>query len=110
MPAFVSLNAAPAYVQFTFSKHGEEKKSGFVPLIGNQQLFSESGYGDKFIGGGSPGSIVRNLHYVANVEVKGWEENVGSFQLEHFALGQRSVSKRLCTWRKWKRWEMRTIL
>lgn len=79
LPEFVSLNAAPAYVQFTFSKHGEEKKSGFVPLIGNQQLFSESGYSDKFIGGGSPGSIVRNLHYVANVEVKGWEENVVLF-------------------------------
>ena len=78
LPESVSETFPGAIVYFTFSKHGEEKEVALLPKIRDINNLTVAGYNDGVRGVASLGSIVRNVHYVADVEVKGWEENVAN--------------------------------
>ncbi|RKV80955.1 MAG: hypothetical protein D8H91_03900, partial [Alloprevotella sp.] len=78
LPESVSETFPGAIVYFTFSKHGEEKEVALIPKIRDINNLTVAGYNDGVRGVASLGSIVRNVHYVADVEVKGWEENVAN--------------------------------
>ncbi len=78
LPESVSETLPGAIVYFAFSKHGEEKEVALIPKIRDINNLTVAGYNDGVRGVASLGSIVRNVHYVADVEVKGWEENVAN--------------------------------
>ena len=79
LPESVSETLPGAIVYFTFSKHGEEKEVTLLPKIRDKNNLTVAGYDDGVRGVASEASIVRNVHYVADVEVKGWDENVVNF-------------------------------
>ena len=79
LPESVSETLPGAIVYFTFSKHGEEKEVALIPKIRDKNNLTVAGYNDGVRGVASLGSIVRNVHYEADVEVKGWDENVVNF-------------------------------
>ena len=79
LPESVSETLPGAIVYFTFSKHGEEKEVTLLPKIRDKNNLTVVGYDDGVRGVASEASIVRNVHYVADVEVKGWDENVVNF-------------------------------
>ena len=79
LPESVSETLPGAIVYFTFSKHGEEKEVALLPKIRDKNNLTVAGYNDGVRGVASEASIVRNVHYVADVEVKGWDENVVNF-------------------------------
>lgn len=79
LPESVSEAYPGAIIYFTFSKHGEEKEVALLPKIRDKNNLTVAGYNDGVRGVASEASIVRNVHYVADVEVKGWEENVVNF-------------------------------
>lgn len=79
LPESVSETLPGAIVYFTFSKHGEEKEVTLLPKIRDKNNLTVAGYDDGVRGMASEASIVRNVHYVADVEVKGWDENVARF-------------------------------
>lgn len=78
LPESVSETLPGAIVYFTFSKHGEEKEVALLPKIRDKNNLTVAGYNDGVRGVASLVSIVRNVHYEADVEVKGWEENVAN--------------------------------
>ena len=79
LPESVNEQLPGAFVYFTFSKHGEEKEVRIIPKIRDKNNLTAAGYNDGVRGVASEASIVRNVHYVADVEVKGWDENVVNF-------------------------------
>lgn len=79
LPESVSEAYPGAIVYFTFSKHGEEKEVALLPKIRDKNNLTIAGYNDGVRGVASLVSIVRNVHYEADVEVKGWDENVVNF-------------------------------
>ena len=79
LPESVSEAYPGAIVYFTFSKHGEEKEVALLPKIRDKNNLTVAGYNDGVRGVASLVSIVRNVHYEADVEVKGWDENVVNF-------------------------------
>lgn len=79
LPESVSETLPGAIVYFTFSKHGEEKEVALLPKIRDKNNLTVAGYNDGVRGVASLVSIVRNVHYEADVEVKGWDENVVNF-------------------------------
>ena len=82
VPEYVAQQGSALKYEFTFAKHGETKtvSGAFSPKSNAAKTnISDAGYSDALKGQADAASIVRNAHYQADIEVKGWEENVARF-------------------------------
>ncbi len=82
VPEYVAQQSSALKYEVTFAKHGETKtiSGAFSPKSNAAKTnFSDAGYSDALKGQADAASMVRNTHYQADIEVKGWEENVARF-------------------------------
>ena len=82
VPEYVAQQGSALKYEMTFAKHGETKtiSGAFSPKSNAAKTnFSDAGYSDALKGQADAASMVRNTHYQADIEVKGWEENVARF-------------------------------
>lgn len=61
---------------FTFSKHGIERTKSMYLDNGDKSTITAAGFSDFIKDNLNPQSVARNAHYAADVELKGWDEEI----------------------------------